>query len=165
MSCAERSLNLTFVLFVVRANSFRLYTNVMSYLCTVCISESGSGPLRVDHSSAVYTVCGSDLGADRGEWLLRPGSSHSAGYHPGLAVSEDGTSSVRKADLHIVYRKPCVRLTCLCLLHLFPVNRVKRAGMISRRLALTSEIVENIHSVKAYGWEEVMETIIKNIRQ
>uniref|UniRef100_A0AAQ5YPD4 Cystic fibrosis transmembrane conductance regulator n=1 Tax=Amphiprion ocellaris TaxID=80972 RepID=A0AAQ5YPD4_AMPOC len=42
---------------------------------------------------------------------------------------------------------------------------VKRAGMISRRLALTSEIVENIHSVKAYGWEEVMETIIKNIRQ
>lgn len=48
---------------------------------------------------------------------------------------------------------------------LCPVNRVKRAGMISRRLALTSEIVENIHSVKAYGWEEVMETIIKNIRQ
>lgn len=44
-------------------------------------------------------------------------------------------------------------------------NRVKRAGLISRRLALTSEIVENIHSVKAYGWEEVMETIIKNIRQ
>ncbi|KAG8012369.1 Cystic fibrosis transmembrane conductance regulator, partial [Nibea albiflora] len=44
-------------------------------------------------------------------------------------------------------------------------HRVKRAGMINRRLALTSEIVENIHSVKAYGWEEVMETIIKNIRQ
>ncbi|KAI3370588.1 hypothetical protein L3Q82_007157 [Scortum barcoo] len=44
-------------------------------------------------------------------------------------------------------------------------HRVKRAGMISRRLALTSEIVENIHSVKAYGWEDVMETIIKNIRQ
>ncbi|XP_013865719.1 cystic fibrosis transmembrane conductance regulator [Austrofundulus limnaeus] len=44
-------------------------------------------------------------------------------------------------------------------------HRVKRAGLISRRLALTSEIVENIHSVKAYGWEEVMETIIKNIRQ
>uniref|UniRef100_A0A671XBT6 Cystic fibrosis transmembrane conductance regulator n=1 Tax=Sparus aurata TaxID=8175 RepID=A0A671XBT6_SPAAU len=42
---------------------------------------------------------------------------------------------------------------------------VKRGGMINRRLALTSEIVENIHSVKAYGWEEVMETIIKNIRQ
>lgn len=37
--------------------------------------------------------------------------------------------------------------------------------MINRRLGLTSEIVENIHSVKAYGWEEVMETIIKNIRQ
>ncbi|XP_031721469.1 cystic fibrosis transmembrane conductance regulator [Anarrhichthys ocellatus] len=44
-------------------------------------------------------------------------------------------------------------------------HRVKRGGMISRRLALTSEIVENIHSVKAYGWEEVMESIIKNIRQ
>ncbi|XP_029009889.1 cystic fibrosis transmembrane conductance regulator isoform X2 [Betta splendens] len=44
-------------------------------------------------------------------------------------------------------------------------HRVKRAGLISRRLALTTEIVENIHSVKAYGWEEVMETIIKNIRQ
>uniref|UniRef100_A0A4W6BTB1 Cystic fibrosis transmembrane conductance regulator n=1 Tax=Lates calcarifer TaxID=8187 RepID=A0A4W6BTB1_LATCA len=44
-------------------------------------------------------------------------------------------------------------------------HRAKRAGMISRRLALTTEIVENIHSVKAYGWEEVMETIIKNIRQ
>ncbi|XP_072242554.1 cystic fibrosis transmembrane conductance regulator [Leuresthes tenuis] len=44
-------------------------------------------------------------------------------------------------------------------------HRAKRAGLINRRLALTSEIVENIHSVKAYGWEEVMETIIKNIRQ
>uniref|UniRef100_A0A8C9YR47 Cystic fibrosis transmembrane conductance regulator n=1 Tax=Sander lucioperca TaxID=283035 RepID=A0A8C9YR47_SANLU len=44
-------------------------------------------------------------------------------------------------------------------------HRVERGVMISRRLALTSEIVENIHSVKAYGWEEVMETIIKNIRQ
>uniref|UniRef100_A0A8C4NWY1 Cystic fibrosis transmembrane conductance regulator n=1 Tax=Dicentrarchus labrax TaxID=13489 RepID=A0A8C4NWY1_DICLA len=44
-------------------------------------------------------------------------------------------------------------------------HRMKRAGMINRRLALTSEIVENIHSVKAYGWEDVMETIIKNIRQ
>ncbi|KAM6926619.1 cystic fibrosis transmembrane conductance regulator [Lycodopsis pacificus] len=44
-------------------------------------------------------------------------------------------------------------------------HRAKRGGLISRRLALTSEIVENIHSVKAYGWEEVMETIIKNIRQ
>ncbi|KAK5901716.1 hypothetical protein CesoFtcFv8_007047 [Champsocephalus esox] len=44
-------------------------------------------------------------------------------------------------------------------------HRAERGGLISRRLALTSEIVENIHSVKAYGWEEVMETIIKNIRQ
>ncbi|KAM6973449.1 cystic fibrosis transmembrane conductance regulator [Aplochiton taeniatus] len=52
-----------------------------------------------------------------------------------------------------------------CLSQKMGPHRVKRAGMISRRLALTSEIVENIHSVKAYGWEEVMETIIKNIRQ
>lgn len=68
----------------------------------------------------------------------------------------------------------CAFRICLCTyrmllkvgnVKLCPVNRVKRAGMISRRLALTSEIVENIHSVKAYGWEEVMETIIKNIRQ
>ncbi|XP_072291376.1 cystic fibrosis transmembrane conductance regulator isoform X2 [Eucyclogobius newberryi] len=44
-------------------------------------------------------------------------------------------------------------------------HRLKRAGLINRRLALTSEVVENIHSVKAYGWEDVMETIIKNIRQ
>lgn len=52
-----------------------------------------------------------------------------------------------------------------CLSQKMGPHRVKRAGMISRRLALTSEIVENIHSVKAYGWEEVMETIIRNIRQ
>nr|XP_057930599.1 cystic fibrosis transmembrane conductance regulator [Doryrhamphus excisus] len=52
-----------------------------------------------------------------------------------------------------------------CLSQKMGPHRVKRAGMINRRLALTSEIVENIHSVKAYGWEEVMETIIKNIRQ
>uniref|UniRef100_A0A8C7VMT1 Cystic fibrosis transmembrane conductance regulator n=1 Tax=Oncorhynchus mykiss TaxID=8022 RepID=A0A8C7VMT1_ONCMY len=52
-----------------------------------------------------------------------------------------------------------------CLSQKMGPHRQKRAGLISRRLALTSEIVENIHSVKAYGWEEVMETIIKNIRQ
>uniref|UniRef100_A0A3B5AE82 Cystic fibrosis transmembrane conductance regulator n=1 Tax=Stegastes partitus TaxID=144197 RepID=A0A3B5AE82_9TELE len=56
-------------------------------------------------------------------------------------------------------------LAALTLLGIIQAWLVKRAGMISRRLALTSEIVENIHSVKAYGWEEVMETIIKNIRQ
>uniref|UniRef100_A0A3Q2V930 Cystic fibrosis transmembrane conductance regulator n=1 Tax=Haplochromis burtoni TaxID=8153 RepID=A0A3Q2V930_HAPBU len=44
-------------------------------------------------------------------------------------------------------------------------HRANRAPMTSRRLALTTEIIENIHSVKAYGWEEVMENIIKNIRQ
>uniref|UniRef100_A0A6Q2YNS4 Cystic fibrosis transmembrane conductance regulator n=1 Tax=Esox lucius TaxID=8010 RepID=A0A6Q2YNS4_ESOLU len=46
-----------------------------------------------------------------------------------------------------------------------PHRWAQYSAMINRRLALTSEIVENIHSVKAYGWEEVMETIIKNIRQ
>lgn len=58
-----------------------------------------------------------------------------------------------------------MQLVCDKLVKSSSLNRVKRAGLISRRLALTSEIVENIHSVKAYGWEEVMETIIKNIRQ
>ncbi|KAG9335857.1 hypothetical protein JZ751_003514 [Albula glossodonta] len=38
-------------------------------------------------------------------------------------------------------------------------------GMGPFRLVLTSEMVENIHSVKAYGWEDTMETIIRNIRQ
>lgn len=52
-----------------------------------------------------------------------------------------------------------------CLSQKMGPHRAKRGGMINRRLALTSEIVENIHSVKAYGWEDVMETIIKNIRQ
>uniref|UniRef100_A0A8C9TYH6 Cystic fibrosis transmembrane conductance regulator n=1 Tax=Scleropages formosus TaxID=113540 RepID=A0A8C9TYH6_SCLFO len=52
-----------------------------------------------------------------------------------------------------------------CLAQRMDPIRAKRAKLISRRLALTSEIVENIHSVKAYGWEEVMETTIKNIRQ
>uniref|UniRef100_A0A8C7QAL4 Cystic fibrosis transmembrane conductance regulator n=1 Tax=Oncorhynchus mykiss TaxID=8022 RepID=A0A8C7QAL4_ONCMY len=41
-----------------------------------------------------------------------------------------------------------------CLSQKMGPHRQKRAGLISRRLALTSEIVENIHSVKAYGWEE-----------
>nr|AQM50075.1 cystic fibrosis transmembrane conductance regulator isoform a [Anguilla japonica] len=52
-----------------------------------------------------------------------------------------------------------------CLSQRMGPYRAKRAKLISRRLALTSEIVENIHSVKAYGWEEIMETIIKNIKQ
>ncbi|XP_061107055.1 cystic fibrosis transmembrane conductance regulator isoform X2 [Conger conger] len=52
-----------------------------------------------------------------------------------------------------------------CLSQRMGPYRAKRAKLINRRLALTSEIVENIHSVKAYGWEEIMETIIKNIRQ
>ncbi|KAG5830580.1 hypothetical protein ANANG_G00312210 [Anguilla anguilla] len=52
-----------------------------------------------------------------------------------------------------------------CLSQKMGPYRTKRAKLISKRLALTSEIVENIQSVKAYGWEEIMETIIKNIRQ
>lgn len=48
----------------------------------------------------------------------------------------------------------------------FPfLTRDKRVALTSKRLALTSEIMENLHSVKAYGWEEIMETIIKDIRQ
>lgn len=43
--------------------------------------------------------------------------------------------------------------------------RAQRVLLTNKRLALTSEIMENLHSVKAYGWEEIMETIIKNIRQ
>ena len=50
-------------------------------------------------------------------------------------------------------------LICLC------DTRTQRAKLTSKRLALTSDIVENIHSVKAYGWEEVMETIINNMRK
>ncbi|XP_061085500.1 cystic fibrosis transmembrane conductance regulator-like [Conger conger] len=52
-----------------------------------------------------------------------------------------------------------------CLSQKMGPYRNKRAKLTSKRLALTSEIVENIQSVKAYGWEEIMETIIKNIRQ
>ncbi|KAJ8245272.1 hypothetical protein GJAV_G00268970 [Gymnothorax javanicus] len=52
-----------------------------------------------------------------------------------------------------------------CLSQKMGPYRTKRAKLINKRLTLTSEIVENIQSVKAYGWEEIMETIIKNIRQ
>uniref|UniRef100_W5NEY0 Cystic fibrosis transmembrane conductance regulator n=1 Tax=Lepisosteus oculatus TaxID=7918 RepID=W5NEY0_LEPOC len=52
-----------------------------------------------------------------------------------------------------------------CLSHRMDPYRAKRAKKISERLKLTSEIIENIHSVKAYGWEEIMEKIIQNIRQ
>ncbi|XP_066541227.1 cystic fibrosis transmembrane conductance regulator isoform X2 [Hoplias malabaricus] len=52
-----------------------------------------------------------------------------------------------------------------CLSHKMGPYKAKRVLLTNKRLALTSEIMENLHSVKAYGWEEVMETIIKNIRQ
>lgn len=70
-----------------------MYTTV-----TVCVfvPELRSGPLCMDHPTAVYTVRGSDLGADRGERLLRAGSSDFAGHHPSLALTEDGTTPVRK---------------------------------------------------------------------
>lgn len=60
------------------------------------IPEFGFGPLCVDHPPAVYTVRGSALGADRREQLLRAGISDSAGHHPGLAHTEDGTTPVGK---------------------------------------------------------------------
>ncbi|XP_006859377.1 PREDICTED: cystic fibrosis transmembrane conductance regulator [Chrysochloris asiatica] len=43
--------------------------------------------------------------------------------------------------------------------------RDKRAGKINERLVITSEMIENIQSVKAYCWEEAMEKIIENLRQ
>ncbi|XP_053479073.1 cystic fibrosis transmembrane conductance regulator [Ictalurus furcatus] len=52
-----------------------------------------------------------------------------------------------------------------CLSHKMGPYQAKRVLLTNKRLALTSEIMENLHSVKAYGWEEIMETIIKNIRQ
>ncbi|NWT69421.1 CFTR regulator, partial [Prunella himalayana] len=42
--------------------------------------------------------------------------------------------------------------------------RNKRAGKINERLVITSEIIENIQSVKAYCWEDAMEKMIENIR-
>ncbi|KAG9273217.1 cystic fibrosis transmembrane conductance regulator [Astyanax mexicanus] len=52
-----------------------------------------------------------------------------------------------------------------CLSHKMGPYKAKRILLTNKRLALTSEIMENLHSVKAYGWEDIMETIIKNIRQ
>ncbi|TSX17022.1 Cystic fibrosis transmembrane conductance regulator [Bagarius yarrelli] len=52
-----------------------------------------------------------------------------------------------------------------CLSHKMGPYKAQRVLLTNKRLALTSEIMENLHSVKAYGWEEIMETIIKNIRQ
>ncbi|XP_004677223.1 PREDICTED: cystic fibrosis transmembrane conductance regulator [Condylura cristata] len=43
--------------------------------------------------------------------------------------------------------------------------RDQRAGKINERLVITSEIIDNIQSVKAYCWEEAMEKIIENLRQ
>ncbi|TRZ19234.1 hypothetical protein HGM15179_007907 [Zosterops borbonicus] len=43
--------------------------------------------------------------------------------------------------------------------------RNKRAGKINERLVITSEIIENIQSVKAYCWEDAMEKMIENIRE
>nr|KAF6337901.1 CF transmembrane conductance regulator [Pipistrellus kuhlii] len=43
--------------------------------------------------------------------------------------------------------------------------RDQRAGKINERLVITSEVIENIQSVKAYCWEEAMEKMIENLRQ
>nr|Q2QLC5.1 RecName: Full=Cystic fibrosis transmembrane conductance regulator; Short=CFTR; AltName: Full=ATP-binding cassette sub-family C member 7; AltName: Full=Channel conductance-controlling ATPase; AltName: Full=cAMP-dependent chloride channel [Carollia perspicillata]ABB89784.1 cystic fibrosis transmembrane conductance regulator, ATP-binding cassette (sub-family C, member 7) [Carollia perspicillata] len=43
--------------------------------------------------------------------------------------------------------------------------RDQRAGKINERLVITSEIIENIQSVKAYCWEEAMEQMIENLRK
>lgn len=74
--------------------------------CVPCIfpPELGSGPLYMDHPLAMYTVCGSDLGADWGEWLLCTGCVDSTGHHPGLALTEDGTTPVGKhyTAMHVI---------------------------------------------------------------
>ncbi|KAL6034547.1 hypothetical protein STEG23_034985, partial [Scotinomys teguina] len=43
--------------------------------------------------------------------------------------------------------------------------RDQRATKINERLVITSEIIDNIHSVKAYCWESAMEKIIENMRK
>ncbi|KAM5255990.1 cystic fibrosis transmembrane conductance regulator [Ctenodactylus gundi] len=43
--------------------------------------------------------------------------------------------------------------------------RDQRAGKINERLVITSEMIENIQSVKAYCWEEALEKMIENLRQ
>ncbi|CAO2602724.1 Cystic fibrosis transmembrane conductance regulator, partial [Lemmus lemmus] len=43
--------------------------------------------------------------------------------------------------------------------------RDQRAAKINERLVITSEIIDNIHSVKAYCWESAMEKIIENLRE
>ncbi|XP_018429475.1 PREDICTED: cystic fibrosis transmembrane conductance regulator [Nanorana parkeri] len=43
--------------------------------------------------------------------------------------------------------------------------RDRRAGKINERLVITSEIIDNIQSVKAYCWEDAMEKIIETLRQ
>uniref|UniRef100_A0A8C2Q9N4 Cystic fibrosis transmembrane conductance regulator n=1 Tax=Cyprinus carpio TaxID=7962 RepID=A0A8C2Q9N4_CYPCA len=63
----------------------------------------------------------------------------------------------------IDFCKNRVFITIFCLF-LFAF-RAQKVVLTNKRLALTSEIMENLHSVKAYGWEEIMETLIKNIRQ
>ncbi|XP_051007840.1 cystic fibrosis transmembrane conductance regulator [Acomys russatus] len=42
--------------------------------------------------------------------------------------------------------------------------REQRAAKINERLVITSEIIDNIYSVKAYCWESAMEKIIENLR-
>lgn len=74
--------------------------------CVPCIfpPELGSGPLYLDHPLAMYTVCGSDLGADWGERLLCAGCADSTGHHSGLALTEDGTTPVGQhyTAMHII---------------------------------------------------------------
>uniref|UniRef100_A0A674IRX8 Cystic fibrosis transmembrane conductance regulator n=1 Tax=Terrapene triunguis TaxID=2587831 RepID=A0A674IRX8_9SAUR len=43
--------------------------------------------------------------------------------------------------------------------------RDRRAGKTNERLVITSEIIENIQSVKAYCWEDAMEKMIESLRE
>ncbi|XP_039199371.1 cystic fibrosis transmembrane conductance regulator-like [Crotalus tigris] len=43
--------------------------------------------------------------------------------------------------------------------------RDQRAGKINERLVITSEMIDNIQSVKAYCWEDAMENMVESLRQ
>nr|XP_020645372.1 cystic fibrosis transmembrane conductance regulator [Pogona vitticeps] len=52
-----------------------------------------------------------------------------------------------------------------CLGRMMMKYRDQRGGKINERLVITSEIIENIQSVKAYCWENAMENMIESLRK
>lgn len=66
----------------------------------------------------MHPLHGSGLGADRGQRLLRTGGSDSAGHHPGVALTENGTAQVCRGVMggapHTMFeRKDVSRNACL----------------------------------------------------